>query len=291
MLNSFTEKPFIINGIKSWIHCLVCEVEGATGEIPDVHHSHDYIELLYALDADAYVWLNGECCPFVTGDLIIVNSKVSHALTFNRASTHICIKFLPQILYADENSLFEFKYVFPFLLGGSQQQIFHKDALQDTDVYRLVTEIMDEWNGKEPAFELVIRANILKIFTAIFRYWHNSNMVLGENVVPDIVKTAVRYMETHFDTVTEDEVAKYCNVSYHYFSYIFKKTMGKSFREYISMLRFREAEKLLLSTDKSITEIAYACGFSTSSYFISKFKLHKNMTPSQFRKTARQTSY
>lgn len=291
MLHSFTEKPFIINGIKSWIHCLECVVEGATQEIPDLHHSHDYIELLYALDTDGYVWLNGERCPFVTGDLIIVNSKVSHSLTFNRHSTHICIKFLPQILYADENSLFEFKYVFPFLSGESQQQVFHKDVLSDTNVHELVMEIMEEWECKKPAFELVIRSNILKIFTAIFRYWHQSNTYSGEAVIPDIVKNAVLYMETHFDSVTEDEVAKYCNVSYHYFSYIFKKIMGKSYSEYINLLRLQEAEKLLLSTNKSITEIAYTCGFSTASYFISKFKKHKNITPKQFRENTRPTSY
>ena len=152
-------------------------------------------------------------------------------------------------------------------------------------------EIMEEWESKKPAFELVIRANILKIFTAIFRYWHQSNTYSGETVIPDIVKNAVLYMETHFDSVTEDEVAKYCNVSYHYFSYIFKKIMGKSFSEYINLLRLREAEKLLLSTNESITEIAYSCGFSTSSYFISKFKKHKNVTPKQFRENTRPASY
>ena len=150
---------------------------------------------------------------------------------------------------------------------------------------------MKEWEAKEAAYELVIRANILKIFTAIFRYWHNSNIFSGENVIPDIVKTAVLYMENNFATATEDEVASYCNVSYHYFSYIFKKTMRKSFNEYLNILRLREAEKMLLSTDKNITEIAYTCGFSTSSYFIMKFKKHKNMTPRQFRENTRQATY
>ncbi len=179
----------------------------------------------------------------------------------------------------------------PFLPENSQQKVFCKQELQNIDVHQLVLEIMDEWEVKKPAYELVIRSNILKIFTEIFRYWYRSNLFSGETVVSDVVKTAVQYVEQNFDTATEDEVAKYCNVSYNYFSYVFKKTMEKPFSEYISILRLREAEKLLLSTDKSITEIAYACGFSTSSYFISKFKSYKGITPKQFRDSTRHASY
>ena len=52
-MKSFAEKPFIINGVKSWIHCLDCYQPGS----PDVtklynYHYHDYIEFLYAIDAD-----------------------------------------------------------------------------------------------------------------------------------------------------------------------------------------------------------------------------------------------
>lgn len=289
-INTLPEEPFIINGVKSWIHCLVCETDHPIDDILP-HHYHDYIELLYPIDTNAYVWLNGEKHKFDSENLIIINSQEPHTLTFEGASKYICIKFLPQILYADENSLFEFKYVLPFLLENSQyKKIFHKDELADIDVHSLIIEIMDEWNKKNPAYELIIRSNILRIFTGIFRYWHNGNSFSGEANVEDIVKMALRYVETNFDTVTEHEVADYCNVSYNYFSYIFKKTMGKTFIDYITFLRIREAEKLLLSTDKSITEIAFACGFSTSSYFIHKFKSSKGITPKQFRKNTRNTT-
>ena len=276
------EKPFVINGIKSWIHCLECNVE-KTAPVPTSYHYHDYIELLYSLDTNGFVWSGGEKRAFRSGDLIIVNSKEPHTLTFDGMSSYICIKFLPQILYADENSLFEFRYVVPFLLKSSGQKIFRRDELQSTDVGGLVSEIMDEWNTKRPAFELVIRANILKIFTGIFRYWHQSNVLSETTQITDTLKTALQYIDENFNTATEAEVAKHCNVSYNHFSYLFKNAMGKSFIEYVTFLRLREAEKLLLSTDMSITEIAGVSGFSTSSYFISRFKMHKGLTPRQFR--------
>ncbi len=281
------EGPFIVNGIKSWIHCVKCYGKKSKTHIPGNYHYHDYIELLYAFDADVVVWSGGEKNSFRTGDLIIINSEESHTFTYNRDSHYVCIKFLPHILYADEASLFEFRYVVPFLLENSRQKIFRSNELSGTDVKGLITEIMEEWDNMDSAFELIIRANILKIFAGIFRHWHQSNILPEAAQITDTLKTALQYVDENFSTATEAEVAAHCNMSYNHFSFLFKKAMGKSFVEYITFLRLREAEKLLLSSDKSITDIASRSGFSTSSYFISKFKKYKGMTPRQFREKTR----
>ena len=73
----------------------------------------------------------------------------------------------------------------------------------------------------------------------------------------------------------------FCYVNH--FSYIFKKTLGKSFTDYITLLKIQEAEKLLLSTEMSITDIAYQVGFSSASHFISRFREQKKITPKQFK--------
>lgn len=277
------EQPFVINGVKSWIECIDLSKQKPSQKIPSLYHYHDYIELLYATDANAYVWFNGKKQSFHTGDLVIVNSKVPHTLTFNEVSSYICIKFLPQILYADENSLSEFKYALPFLLENSHQKVFDKHALSGVDVGSLIIEIMTEWKNKKPAYELVIRANILKLFAGIFREWSEHNVLGNYSQIPDTIKSALAYVEENLDSVTEKDVADHCNVSYNHFSFIFKNAMGKSFNEYITFLRLREAETLLLSSNMSITEIAASSGFSTTSYFIAKFKKSKGITPRQFR--------
>ena len=86
------------------------------------------------------------------------------------------------------------------------------------------------------------------------------------------------------DDITVSDAAAMCNVSYSYFSRIFKQITKHSFSEYLNYIRITEAEKLLASTDLSMTEIAMQTGFSTSSYFIQQFKLHKHISPKQFRK-------
>ena len=55
---------------------------------------------------------------------------------------------------------------------------------------------------------------------------------------------------------------------------------------YIIAYRIETAKKLLLSTPKSIAEIAYECGFASSSAFICRFKAHTGKTPLVFRSEA-----
>ena len=282
-MNSVSEKVFTINGIKSWIHCLEQGADKTSPETPLRYHYHDYIELLYAVNADSYVWCNGEAIRFKTGNLIIVNSNMPHVLTHERYSEYICVKFSPSVLYADETSLFEYKYVMPFLYNNNHQKVFGNNDIDHISMKELFVDIMEEWNAKEPGYELIIRANILRLWAGIFRYW-NKNENNSNIKITDTIKTALLYIEEHYENITEAEVAEYCNVSYNYFSFLFKNAIGKSFSEYVNFLRISKAEKLLLSPEKSITDIALETGFSTSSYFISKFKEYKGLTPKKFRK-------
>ena len=143
---------------------------------------------------------------------------------------------------------------------------------------------MEEWKNKFPAYELIIRSNILKIFAGIFRHCNDNNTLTGETKITPVLKKALKYVDENFTSATAADVARHCNLSYNHFSFMFKNAMGKSFKQYITFLRLQEAEKLLLSSDKSITDIAVATGFSTSSYFTSTFKKHKGLTPKAFRK-------
>jgi AraC-like DNA-binding protein len=101
------------------------------------------------------------------------------------------------------------------------------------------------------------------------------------------IKNALLYISENFDSVNERDAAAFCGLSYNHFSASFKKTVGRSFSDYLTLIRINEAEKLLLSTEKSITDIALSCGFSSTSHFISRFKEKNGVTPGQLRKKTR----
>lgn len=65
---------------------------------------------------------------------------------------------------------------------------------------------------------------------------------------------------------------------------IFKALAGKPVFQYITQVRLKRAEELLLQSKLTNKEIALACGFENTSYFYSLFKEELGLTPSEYRK-------
>ena len=100
-----------------------------------------------------------------------------------------------------------------------------------------------------------------------------------------LIRRSLEYIDRHYADINEAGAAEQVNLSYSYYSKLFHKVMGKKFSEYLTMVRIHAAERLLLSGEMSITEIALATGFSSSSHFIEKFRRQKGITPKQYRIT------
>ena len=55
-----------------------------------------------------------------------------------------------------------------------------------------------------------------------------------------------------------------------------------SFREYLTNVRVKQAVKFLISNNLSITACAEYVGFSSTSYFIKKFKEYYGKSPKKY---------
>ena len=69
-----------------------------------------------------------------------------------------------------------------------------------------------------------------------------------------------------------------------YISRLFKKETGLVISEYLQQQRIEYAKQLLSQTNKSVTDIALAVGYSNISYFSTTFKKIMQMGPIEFRK-------
>lgn len=68
-----------------------------------------------------------------------------------------------------------------------------------------------------------------------------------------------------------------------YLSDLLKKETGKNTQDHIHYYLIEEAKNLLLGTDRSVGEIAYALGFEYPQYFNKLFKQKTGKTPVEFR--------
>lgn len=88
-------------------------------------------------------------------------------------------------------------------------------------------------------------------------------------------------VEKHLPTVKD--LAEQVFLSPGYLSDLLKKETGKNAQDHIHFYLIEEAKNLLLGTDKSIGEIAYALGFEYAQYFNKVFKQKTGKTPVEFR--------
>lgn len=97
------------------------------------------------------------------------------------------------------------------------------------------------------------------------------------------VKALQYIQENYSNAITCEDIAGLLQYSASYVRYIFRKEGNISVQAKINEVRLQNAKRLLRSTDMSVTEIAYAVGFSDSNYFSSFFKKLVGKTPRQYR--------
>lgn len=87
-----------------------------------------------------------------------------------------------------------------------------------------------------------------------------------------------------FEDLSIEELAFLCGLSLSSFKRKFKGIYGSPPNKYITCKRLEKAQVLLKSSQLSISEIAYDCGFSDVGYFSKVFKKNYNILPSEWRK-------
>jgi len=255
-------------------------------------HYHDFIEMLYCLEGQYNIVIDGQNYCYSKGDLVIINSMEVHHITAlgHSENQHIVIRFSPELLYTTSQTIFEAKYIMPFTMKTwSHQKIFKEKQLSNTFIPQAILEIYNESSHKNYGYELAIRNYIGNIFLWMIRFWHSRGMDLNRQDQLNIkslrkLEKVLEHIDLNYDQPLQaKDMAKLSNMSYSYFSRIFKKTVKKSFTDYVNLVRITKSEHLLTTTDKTITEIATEVGFSTSSYFIEQFKRFKAITPKKYR--------
>ena len=292
MQQAIKERVGLYHGLEIPIECYNIRSRGGSARRVDSPHYHEYIEFLYASgECDVSVWIAGQTVDFRTGDFIIINSNTPHTFFPQlEKNDYICVKALPEVVCFSEKSYFDAKYVAPFLENNIvRYQLFRAEEIANTDVPNLFSLALDEWNSKEYGYEVSLRSLVFRIFLWTIRrnYEKGENLfaIEGESNIENValIHRSVELINRSFATVTEAQAAASVNMSYSHFSRLFKRVMGKSFKEYLTATRINAAERMLSRPDLSITEIALACGFATGSHFIDRFKRAKGVTPRQYR--------
>lgn len=93
------------------------------------------------------------------------------------------------------------------------------------------------------------------------------------------------FAEAHFhEDVSMAAAAQVASLSPTSFSRWFSLATGKPFVQFLTDMRMAHAYHALTETGKSVTEIAFDCGFNSVSHFIHRFHEIRGMSPREFRR-------
>src|ERR1700678_718746 len=100
------------------------------------------------------------------------------------------------------------------------------------------------------------------------------------------IDRVIDYLRTNLHRpVKLAELAEVACFSEFHFHRIFTAVSGETLNHFTNRLRLEKAAALLRYTDKSVTDVALDCGFSSSATFSRAFRTGYETSPSEFRKS------
>jgi AraC-like DNA-binding protein len=100
------------------------------------------------------------------------------------------------------------------------------------------------------------------------------------------IEKVMEFIHTSFDKqISLGEAAKIASMTESAFSRFFKLRTGMTFIDCLTEVRLGHASRMLISTTKTIAEVAYSCGFNNISNFNRIFRKKKSCTPRELRES------
>lgn len=148
----------------------------------------------------------------------------------------------------------------------------------------MITQICQHYNLQTEHYNILCSGLLQSILALIANHATAANVSKAKNNTCKISEL-ISYMKmTSKLNLSIGECAAFCNLSKVHFSRVFKTVTGSSPVQFFLELRVARAKELLDYTDRTMQEIAEACGFPDQNYFTRTFKKHTGMTPTQYRK-------
>ena len=150
-----------------------------------------------------------------------------------------------------------------------------------------VRNLLQYWALRGPAYHSKCLSELYDLLTLLSSIRSYTDSLAGKY---SIIHKSVKYVERNYhrqDLYTPD-LAQMSGIGETYYRNIFIAVFGMPPTKYIQQYRVEKAKELLVTSSRSVEEIAVAVGFANSSYFCKVFKSVTGLTPSDFAEKARR---
>ena len=153
----------------------------------------------------------------------------------------------------------------------------------------LFAEIREECENKRPCYATQVRNKLVDILILILRDYGIADFTAQEKDCrrySENLQKAVAYMNEHYtENITLDEIVSCARLTKTHFLDLFRAAYRMTTWDYINIRRIDHAAQLLLSSDRTILDIATQSGFNNTANFNRIFKKITGVTRANTEKT------
>ena len=252
-------------------------------------HWHEEIQLSLVTKGAICFYADGQQYVIREGEGFFINSGRLHMAKpeGDPDSSYLCLDFHPRLLSSFEGSIFDEKYVRPYISGA---QISHRKLNGHHPAHRRilkdVRQIGELYDRAEFGYEMRIRAMIDGLWLELLSLG-SAEQSVGRSAGQrhDTVQEIISILRDHYrEPVSLAMIARSVGFSESECCRLFKRVTGETILHYLRSYRLTRSIELLEDSDLSVSQIAYESGFSSASYYIESFRKELHQTPLQYRK-------
>ena len=159
-------------------------------------------------------------------------------------------------------------------------------ACEDPVLVNAARGIGEEIQGRSPLSGLLVESYISTIFVQLLRRQRYIPSVRKGGLAPASLNKVLEKIDEDLTLdLSLSQLAGLAGLSIPHFCRAFKQTLGYPPYAFIVHRRIDRAKEYLRHSSMTVTEIAFACGFSNSSHFSNAFRREVGMTPVAYRGT------
>lgn len=278
MKAQFEKIPYHHNSLHAFVY------ENTNFDAP--WHFHPEYELTYIVKGKGIRYVGNSIQKFEEGDFVLLGANLPHCWKNthqnNNSVKSLVFQWNEYILGEQRLDMDVFYNIRMLLKKSSKGILFNKNYSKK--IYHKLHEIID----KQPLDKLLSFLYLLEELNSVEDIkmltptGFSANLNLKANHRIDKVYNFVK--ENYSKKIKLDEVSNLVSMGNEAFCRFFKKSLNKSFFTFINEYRINLASKMLIETNKQVSQIAYDCGYESLPFFYRQFQKFMNCSPLVFRK-------
>lgn len=256
---------------------------------------HERLEVNVSVKGRGRFRMGERILNFSTGDIIVVDNLTLHGLLDYEGSMRkaAVITFMPDLICNPVSYPCDSIYLRPFFSRQSGlDPVLRPCHPIWEEVDRALAKVVESYySGKEQGYQAGCKAYMLQALYGLARHFGLTEPNMSEvhnNMHQSVQFGRLReFLRENYSThITVRAAASMVGVNEFRFMKFFKRATGMTFVDYVNHLRLSNAYSLLITTDRSIADIAVSVGFADQSYFDRCFRKHYSQTPRDARRMA-----